>query len=206
MDSTNATNVEQTTAKHYLDSLAFINVLHGYRVCYPIFWDVSRDSFTDEEKIQGLQKALDKLKGFDYELESSNGWSVDQKLWGVGLAIVVIEDILSSPDFPDAFSLAEEDAESWVEQGRFLKPGMKVAPYMSVMQDPLLQREALGSYFHFFQFNMPRIPEHLQESTCTSERSALAEGPEEKEAELKKGPDGEAVDEVASCICKIKLE
>ncbi|KAF5556927.1 hypothetical protein FMEXI_980 [Fusarium mexicanum] len=206
MDSTNATKVEQTTAMEYLDSLAFIHVLHGYRVCYPIFWDVDRDSFTDEEKVQGLQKALDKLKGFDYELESSNGWSVDQKLWGIGLAIVIIEDILSSPDFPDAFSLAEEDAESWVEQARFLKPGMKVAPYMSVMQDPLLQREALGSYFHFFQFNMPRIPEHLQESTRTSERSALAEGPEDKQAELKKEPDGEAVDEVASCICKIKLE
>ncbi|KAF5585352.1 uncharacterized protein FSUBG_12502 [Fusarium subglutinans] len=169
MDSTNATHVEQITAKHSLDSLAFIHVLHGYRVCYPILWDVSRDSFTDEEKVQGLQKALDELKGFDCELESSNGWSVDQKLWGIGLAIVVIEDILSSPDFPDAFRFAEEDAESWVEQARFLKPGMKVASYLSVMQDPLLQREALGSYFDFFQFNLPRIPEYLRESTRTSE-------------------------------------
>ncbi|KAL9564174.1 hypothetical protein ACKAV7_011681 [Fusarium commune] len=59
-----------------LTGLCFIHLLLGYRICYPIFWDISRDSIT-EDMAQGLRQALAKLENFDFKAESSNGWSVD---------------------------------------------------------------------------------------------------------------------------------
>ncbi|KAF4421789.1 hypothetical protein FACUT_10876 [Fusarium acutatum] len=73
--------VKQTTATmESLEGMSFIHVLHGYQVCYPIFWDVARDSFTEHDQVRGLREALAKLRDFDYEAESSNNWSVDQKI------------------------------------------------------------------------------------------------------------------------------
>ncbi|KAF4502360.1 hypothetical protein FAGAP_1421 [Fusarium agapanthi] len=206
MNTTHSTKVKQTPAMQSLDGLGFIHVLHGYRVCYPIFWDVDRDSFTKQDEVSGLQQAPAKLEAFNHDAESSNGWSVDQKLWGIGVAIALIKDILSSPDFPEAFRLAQEDAESWVEHDSLLKPGMKVAPYMSVMQDPRLRRQALATYFLLFQFNMPKIPEHLLKCICTLKQSALVEGPEEKEADSKKGTERGTGDELVDSLCKVKID
>ncbi|KAF5591823.1 hypothetical protein FPCIR_5890 [Fusarium pseudocircinatum] len=108
-----SSKVKQTTATmESLEGMSLIHILHGYRECYPIFWDVARDSFTEQDKVRGLREALSKLKAFDYEVESSNGWSVDQKLWGHGVAIAIIEDILSSFDVAEAFRLAKKDAEN----------------------------------------------------------------------------------------------
>ncbi|KLO78813.1 uncharacterized protein LW93_4134 [Fusarium fujikuroi] len=106
------------------------------RVCNPIFWEIARDSFNDLNKILGLNEAIDKLLDFDYEAESSNGWSIEQKIWGVHVAIDILEDILDSPDVAEAFRLGKESAENWVEHAHLLKPGMNVSPYMSAMQDP----------------------------------------------------------------------
>ncbi|KAF5648645.1 hypothetical protein F52700_961 [Fusarium sp. NRRL 52700] len=204
MSSTYLTKLRQTTEIQSLVGLSFIHALHGYRVCYPIFWDISCGSFTEEDKVRGLQRALAKLETFDYDAESSNGWSFDQKLWGIGIAIVIIKDILSSPDFHEAFCLAQEEAESWVEHDSLLKPGMTVAPYISTMQEPLFIRQTVANFFPFFKFNLLTVPEHLMGFASTFERSAPIEGLENKKAKNETAE--EPLDEIANRICKMKLE
>ncbi|KAG5794161.1 hypothetical protein H9Q69_006779 [Fusarium xylarioides] len=194
-----------TAALQSLDGMSYIHVLHGFRVCYPIFWDVARDSWDEEDKVQRLEKALAKLQDFDYEAESSNGWSVDQKLWGIGVAIAVIEDILSSFDVTEAFRLAKKNVEDWMEHANFLKPGMNVSPNLSVMQDPLLRRDILAKHFPYFKFNLPAVPEHLQKFFTKPKGSASVEEPEEKETDSKEGTESGLVDEIADSLCKIKI-
>ncbi|CVL03977.1 uncharacterized protein FPRN_12007 [Fusarium proliferatum] len=97
MNNTQSTKVKQTTVDmETLDVLCHIHILHGYRVCYPILWDIARDSFNDLDMILDLSEAIDKLLDFDFEAESSNGWSIEQKIWGVRVAIDILEDIVDS--------------------------------------------------------------------------------------------------------------
>ncbi|SCV40186.1 uncharacterized protein FFB14_07413 [Fusarium fujikuroi] len=106
MNNTQSTKLKRNTVDmETLDGLCHIHILHGYRVCYPIFWEIARDSFNDLNKILGLNEAIDKILDFDYEAESSNGWSIEQKIWGVRVAIDILEDILDSPDVAEAFRL-----------------------------------------------------------------------------------------------------
>ncbi|KAF5619161.1 uncharacterized protein FTJAE_12044 [Fusarium tjaetaba] len=195
-----------TAALESLDGMSYIHVLHGFRVCYPIFWDIARDSFTEQDKVRGLQKALAKLQGFDYGAESSNGWSVDQKIWGVGLAIVVIEDILSSPDVAKAFHFAKMDVEDWMEHANLLEPNMDVSRYMRPMQDPLLRQEVLASHYHWLEFDLPEAPEHLQQFLPKLERDTSVEEPEEKETDSMEGTESGHVDEIADSFCNIKID
>ncbi|KAF5539358.1 hypothetical protein FPHYL_12285 [Fusarium phyllophilum] len=197
---------QTTAAMESLDGMSYIHVLHGFRVCYPIFWDVARDSWDEEDKVLRLEKALAKLQDFDYKAESSNGWSVDQKLWGTGVAIAVIEDILSSFDVAEAFRLAKKNVEDWMEHANFLKPGMNVSPNLSVMQDPLLRRDILAKHFPFFKFDLHEIPEHLQKFLPKSEGSASVEESEEKEIDFKEETESGPVDEITDSLCKIKID
>ncbi|KAF5699688.1 hypothetical protein FMUND_14649 [Fusarium mundagurra] len=198
--------VKLTTAALESLAMSYIHVLHGFRVCYPIFWDVARDSWDEEDKVHRLEKALAKFQDFDYGAESSNGWSVDQKIWGIGVAIAVIEDILSSFDVAEAFRLAKKNVEDWMEYAKFLKPGMNVSPNLSVMQDPLLRREVLAKHFPYCKFNLPAVPEHLQRFLLKPERAASARGPEVNEADCKEGNESGPVDDIAASLCKIKID
>ncbi|KAF5534200.1 hypothetical protein FNAPI_12455 [Fusarium napiforme] len=195
-----------TAALESLDGMSYIHVLHAFRVCYPIFWDVARDSFTEQDKVRGLQEALAKLQRFDYGAESSNGWSVDQKIWGIGLAIVVIEDILSSPDVAKAFHFAKMDAEDWMEHANLLEPNMDVSRYMRPMQDPLLRQEVLARHYHWLEFDLPEAPEHLQKFLPILERDESVEEPEEQDTDSKEGTEIGAVDEIADSFCNVKID
>ncbi|KAF5718647.1 hypothetical protein FGLOB1_1539 [Fusarium globosum] len=207
MNNTQFTKGKQTTVDmETLDGLCHIHILHGYRVCYPIFWDIARDSFNDLDKILGLNEAIDKLLDFDFEAESSNGWSIEQKIWGVRVAIDILEDIVDSPDIAEAFRLGKENAENWVEHAHLLKPGMNVSPYMSAMQDPLLRREVLARWIPHCEFNMPVVPEHLLTFLHTSEGSAPVEEPEKKEKIFRKGIPRGPVDEMTDLLYKVKID
>ncbi|KAG4268278.1 hypothetical protein FPRO04_12539 [Fusarium proliferatum] len=110
-----------------LDGLCHIHILHGYRVCYPIFWDIARDSFNDLDKIFGLNEDIDKLLDFDFEAESSNGWSIEQKIWGVRVAIDILEDIVDSPDVAEAFRLeGSAPVEKPEEKEKEFKKGIAI--------------------------------------------------------------------------------
>ncbi|KAF5586849.1 hypothetical protein FPANT_7142 [Fusarium pseudoanthophilum] len=195
-----------TAALESLDGMSYIHVLHGFRVCYPIFWDVARDSFTEQDKVRGLQEALAKLQNFDYGAESSNGWSVDQKIWGIGVAIAVIEDILSSPDVAKAFHFAKVNVEDWMEHANLLEPNMDVSRYMRPMQDPLLRQEILARHYHWLEFDLPEAPEHLEKFLPRLERDESVEETEEKETDSKEGTESGPVDEIADSFCNVKID
>lgn len=195
-----------TAALESLDGMSYVHVLHGFRFCYPIFWDVARDSFTEQDKVRGLQEALAKLQDFDYGAQSSNGWSVDQKIWGIGVAIVVIKDILSSPDVAKAFHLAKMNVEDWMEHANLLEPYMNVSRYQPPMQDPLLRQEVLSRHYHWLEFNLPAAPEHLQKFLPKLERYASVEEPGEKDTDSREGTENGHVDEIADSFCNIKID
>ncbi|KAF5970363.1 hypothetical protein FCOIX_10455 [Fusarium coicis] len=195
-----------TAALKSLDGMSYVHVLHGFRVCYPIFWDVARDSFTEQDKVRGLQEAISRLKDFDYGLESSNGWSVDQKIWGIGVAIAVIEHILSSPDVAEALRLAKTNVEDWMEHANLLEPNMNVSRYMSPIQDPLLRQEILARHYHWLDFNLPAAPEHLQKLLPQLERYESVGDPEEKQTDSREGTDSGPVEEIADSFCNIKID
>ncbi|ENH74313.1 hypothetical protein FOC1_g10004920 [Fusarium oxysporum f. sp. cubense race 1] len=197
--------VNQTTFNMTsLTGLSFTQLLHGYRVCYPIFWDISLDSITNEEKVQRLRDALAKLQNFDFQAESSNGWSVDQKICAVGVAIAVMEDILSSSDICETFRAAKDTIEDWTEHASYLEAGMNVPPYMPNTQDLplrafnssgnedkekvenlLVRHQALGRDVPFLCFDVPKIPDYLQRLIRTAKGYAFAAEPEEDESETK---------------------
>ncbi|KAF5591822.1 hypothetical protein FPCIR_5889 [Fusarium pseudocircinatum] len=82
---------------------------------------------------------------------------------------------------------------------------MNVSPHQSVMQDPMLRRDALARHFPYFKFNLPAVPEHLQKFLLKSEGSTSTEISEEEETDSKKGTESGTIDEIANSLCKIKI-
>ncbi|KAF4949256.1 hypothetical protein FGADI_9027 [Fusarium gaditjirri] len=169
------------------------------QIVLPIFWDIARDNFPDEEIAHCLCEALFELQSFDFKTESSNGWSVNQKICAVTVATAVIDEILTSYHLVDAFHDANDTVENWIKNADLLKPGMILPPYMSFIINPQFRHQALGRYDLCLVFGVPSYPD------WESEELALESELEEEKTGSKNGTIGGLVEELEDSLRRIKL-